>query len=283
MDVMLRFASIVASACVCLPVTDASAAPQRSCSQRALHELEQRAPDGYAIYTAMPDKKFFFQWITCDNLQVDLATAVHESVHFLTESRDAYPLINGGAVKRPHEVSQFAPPAIIAKKFERGRSLFDSRSLLLATYLRHGGASSADDFLYLLDELNAYSHDLHAAVDLNGLHAANESAGERDGLAALMAFVAVYMATAEESQPATWSGLQKPDVADAISTLWTQAEKTMADSCGIPDLGQEDQYFLTKLCTEKPQASLQKILGRAPICPRACMQPKDKTADASPN
>lgn len=265
---MLRFAPIVALVCVCLLAAGASAAPQSSCTQRSVHELQQGSPDGFAIYTAMPDKKFFFQWITCDNMQVDLATAVHESVHFLTENRDAYPLIDGSAVKRPHEVSQFAAPAIIAKKFERGRSLFDSRSLLLSTYLRHGGASSADDFLYLLDELNAYSHDLHTAVALNGLHAANESIGERDGLAALMAFVAVYAATAEESQPATWAGLQNRDVAEAISTLWTQAEKTMIESCGLPDLGQEDQYFLTKLCAEKPQASLRKNPGASANLPQ---------------
>ena len=280
---MLRFARMVALACVCLPVTDSSAAPHASCLQRSLHELQQRAPDGYAIYTAIPDKKFFLQWITCDNIQVDLATAVHESVHNLTENRDAYPLIDGSAVKRPHEVSRFVAPAIIAKSFDRGRSLFDSRSLLVSTYLRRGSASSADDFLYLLDELNAYSHDLHTAVALNALHDANEGIGERDGLAAMMAFVAVYAATAEESQPATWAGLQKPEVADAISKLWTQAERTIIDSCGIPNLGQEDQYFIAKLCAEKPQSSLQKILGRSPLCPRTCMQPKEKSVDASPN
>jgi hypothetical protein len=277
---MLRFAPIVALACVCLPAPDASAAPQTSCLQRSLHELQQRAPAGYAIYTALADKKFFSQWVTCDNIQVDLATAVHESVHNITEHRDAYPLIDGGAVERPHEVSKFVAPSIIAKKFD-ARGLF--RSMYVSTYLQRGNASSADDFLYLLDELNAYSHDLHTAVALNALHVANESVGERDGLAALMAFVGVYAATAEESQPATWAGLQKPEVAQAVSTLWTQAEKTMMDSCGVPDLGQEDQYFLTKLCAEKPQSSLQKILGRAPVCPTACMQSREKSADASPN
>ena len=278
---MLRFAPIaVALACVCLPATDPSAASQASCLQRSLHELQQRAPDGYAIYTAIPDKKFFLQWVTCDNIQVELATAVHESVHYITENRDAYPLIDGSAVKRPHEVSKFVAPAIIAKQFD-SRALF--RSVFVSTYLRHGNASSADDFLYLLDELNAYSHDLHTAVALNALHAENEGIGERDGLAAMMAFVAAYAATAEESQPATWAGLQKPEVAEAVSTLWTQAEKTMVASCGIPNLGQEDQYFMTKLCAEKSQSSLQKILGHAPLCLTTCTPSKEKSADASPN
>ena len=193
---MLRLAPLVALACLCLPAAEASAA---GCSQHALHDLQQLAPDGYAIYAAISDKKFFLQWITCDNVQVGLATAVHESVHHLTEDRDAYPLIGDkGEVKRPHEVSKFTAPATIAKSFSDGRGLF--RNLLVSTYLQRGSASSADDFLYLLDELNAYSHDLHAAVALNSLHAANESIGERDGLAAMMAFVGVYVAAAEESQ-----------------------------------------------------------------------------------
>ena len=95
----------------------------------------------------------------------------------------------------------------------------------------------------------------------------------------MMAFVAVYAATAEDKEPATWAGLQKPEVARAVTTLWSQAEKTIADSCGIGNLGQEDQYFLTKLCADKPLSSLRKILRRAPLCPKACMS--SKTADAS--
>jgi hypothetical protein len=275
---MVRFGLAVGLACVFLPAADASAAPQSSCAQRSLHELQERSPSGFAVYTAIHDKKFFLQWITCDDLQTGLATAVHESVHNITESRDAYPLIDGTEIKRPHEVSKFAAPAIIAKKFD-ARDLF--RGALVSTYLHRGNASSADDFMYLLDELNAYSHDLDTAVALNALRPPNESVGQRDGLAAMMAFVAVYAATAEESQPATWAGLRSPEVATAVSTLWTQAETTIANSCSVPDLGQADQYFLTKLCAEKPLASLQKILGRAPVCPRMCMQPREKTADAS--
>lgn len=277
---MRRLAYIVALASVCLSATAATAAAPAGCQQRSLHELQERSPDGYAIYAAIRDKKFFLQWITCDDLQTGLATAVHESVHNLTESRDSYPLIDGSEVKRPHEVSKFVAPAIIAKKFD-ARDLF--RGALVSTYLQRGNASSADDFMYLLDELNAYSHDLHTAVALDALHAPNETIGERDGLAAMMAFVAVYAATVEDSQPATWEGLRKPEVANAVSALWTQAETTMINSCAVPNLGQADQYFLTKLCAEKPLSSLQKILGRAPLCPRMCMQPREKTADASSN
>jgi hypothetical protein len=241
----------------------AAAAQQTDCRQSAIGTLQALAHDGFSIYERMKDKKFFLNWITCDDVQLGLSTAVHESVHHLTADHDAFPLIDGGEVKRPHEVSRFFPPSAIARKFKSDD--------FVSTYLRPASSSSATDFLYLLDELNAYSHDLKAAVELVSLHSAHESADHRDGLAALMAFVEIYVETAEESQPATWSGLQKPEVAGALSSLWTQAEAVMASSCGIPNFGTEDQKYIRRVCEQKPQSSLQKVLGRAPMCPAQCL------------
>ena len=84
-----------------------------------------------------------------------------------------------------------------------------------------------------------------------------------------MAYVAVYVQTAEESHPATWTGLQK--VAPVMSDLWMQAEIVMEASCRIPDFGSQDQVSIRQFCGEKPQASLRKILGRVPVCPVQCL------------
>ena len=248
-----------------------SAAYASDCRQRAIEKLRTSAPDGFAVYQQIEDQAFFKSWITCDDAQFDLSTAVHESVHFITESRDAFPLVDGGEIKRSHEVSRFFAPSIIAKDFHA--------SDFVATYLRPGRSSAATDFLYLLDELNAYTHDLHAAVDLKDLRSPEEDVDHRDGLAALMAFVAVYVQTAEDSAPATWTGLRKPEVARTVSVLWEGAESVMASSCGIPGFGSEDRTFLRQLCQTEAQSSLQAILGRAPVCPIACLQAKP---DAEP-
>ena len=138
--------------------------------------------------------------------------------------------------------------------------------------------SEAGHFLYLLDELNAYTHDLDASVALDSLRPRNEQSDNRDGLAALMAFIAVYVETAEESHPATWNGLQKPDVVKTVSALWGQAEQVMTSSCSIANIGHDDQRFIRRLCAEKVQSSLAKILGRAPVCPSACLQTSPKSA-----
>jgi hypothetical protein len=236
-----------------------------------VEKLRASARDGFAVYQQIPDKKFFLGWLMCDDEQLNLPTAVHESVHFITAENDAYPLVNGGEIKRPHEVSQFFAPSLIAGKFKP--------SDLVSTYLRRGQASSATDFLYLLDELNAYTHDLNAAIDLSGLHSAEQQTDNRDGLAGLMAFVAIYAQTAEESDPDTWSGLQKPQVAKTVSELWARAERVMTSSCGLPNFGTEDKGYIRQFCQAKPQSSLGKILGRAPVCPTECLKDRISRVD----
>ena len=243
-----------------------SAASAADCRPAALERLRTAAPEGFAIYQAIKDKKFFVGWLSCDEAQLGLPTAVHESVHYIAAEIDAFPLVHGGQVKRPHEVSGFFAPSLIAGKFKADD--------FVTTYLRPGSASSSGDFLYLLDELNGYTHDLNTAVRLShrrGQAGEGDQVDHRDGLAALMAFVALYVERAEQSEPATWSGLRAPGVARTVSELWGRAEQVMASSCGIPNFGTGDRSLIRQFCQPGPQASLQKILGRAPVCPSACL------------
>src|SRR5262245_33597855 len=113
----------------------ASAASRTDCHAKAIQDLQRLSPRGHAIYQAMANKKQFLAWVTCDDVHLGLATGVHESVHMLTEERDAFPLIEGGEVRRPHEVSRFFAPREIAKRF-------DSKDSYVQTYLRPGAASS---------------------------------------------------------------------------------------------------------------------------------------------
>jgi hypothetical protein len=263
---LLRFISFAALAWVAAGLHPAEAG---DCRPGAIERLRAAAPEGFAIYQAIKDKTFFLGWISCDETQLGLPTAVHESVHYITAELDGFPLLDGGQLKRPHQVSAFFAPSLIATKFKAND--------FVATYLRPGSASSASDFLYLLDELNAYTHDLNTAVDLSRsrgrVEAGDGQVDHRDGLAALMAFVALYAERAEQSEPATWSGLLEPRVAKTVSELWGRAERVMASSCGIPNFGTEDKSLIRQFCQRGPQAALQKILGRAPVCPVACLNP----------
>lgn len=274
MSRLLRLISFASLACLVLAARPGSAAAG-DCRPRALERLQAFAPEGYAIYQAIKDKKFFLGWISCDEAQLGLPTAVHESVHYVAAELDAFPLVHGGRLQRPHQVSAFFAPSLIAGKFKPNE--------FVTTYLRPGAASSSTDFLYLLDELNAYTHDLNTAVSLNVSRSSVENGDQvdhRDGLAALMAFVALYAERAEQNEPATWRGLLEPRVARTVAELWGRAEKVMASSCGIPNFGTEDKALIRQFCQASPQASLQKILGRAPVCPTACLKPAPLAAAA---
>ena len=247
-------------------------AQARECQKRALDALQAAAPDGSSVFKRVPDKKFFLQWLDCDDPQFELSTAVHESVHIITAQSDAFPLVGGGEVERPHEASKFFAPSRIAAQF--------GKSDYVDTYLKPGRATSSSDFLYLLDELNAYTHDLNAAVDLKDMRSASRSSDHRDGLAALMAFTAVYVEHARANEPETWAGLQAPTVSTVFEKIWGRAETVMASSCGIPEFGTQYVGFLQKVCKPGAQAALASVMGRPPVCPAQCLKPTQDPTEA---
>ena len=264
---MVRVLRITAAAALLAVLADAhtaSAAPRADCRTKAINDLQRLSPNGHAIYRAMTDKKQFLVWLTCDDVHLGLSTSVHESVHMLTQERNAFPLIEGGEIRRPHEVSRFFAPRDIAKRF-------DSKDAYVQTYLRPGAASSATDFLYLLDELNAYSHDLNSAVQLVSLQRRDRTADHRDGLAALMAFVMSYVQAAEKTKPATWEGLMRPEPRRVVQTLWAQAETALASACGIPGFGAKDRTYISFMHKAENNSALAQLLGRPPVYPSACM------------
>lgn len=241
-------------------------AKQAGCQSNALSQLDRLSPEGYAIYTAMSDKKQFLAWLTCDDIQLGLATSVHESVHLLTEELDSFPLINGEKLRRPHQVSRFFAPKLAAKGFDTGDSY-------VQTYMRPGSATSAENFLYMLDELNAYSHDLNSAAKLVSLRRRDRQIDHRDGLTALMAFVVSYADVAKKSQPTTWQGLQAADTKQVIQALWAQAETTLNASCDIPAFGRKDKNYLAFIVDAKNNAAISELIGRSPTISNECLAP----------
>lgn len=244
------------------------------CNRAAVARLHASAPDGYATFLRSTEPGKFEAWIDCDDAQFGLPTAVHEATHIETSDTDTFPLTGGGAVARPHEISAFFPPTRIARQFEADD--------FTAIYLTAGKASSATDPLYLLDEFNAYTHDLATAVDLRASSRPDEGVDHRDGLAAMMAFVSSYAETARAEEPATWRGLQTRPVAHVVRSLWFGAERVMASSCGIPRYGTRDRTYLLKVCALGPRSAMATLLGRAPHCAAACLAVPLAAADEIP-
>lgn len=241
------------------------------CHARALEEVRRVSPDGYAIYQKLKNKSDFTRWITCDNLQLGLTTAVHEGVHILSDEVGGYPLIGGGIATRVTETRLLFPPRVLAQKF-------NSASSYVETYLTVGKATSAEEFGYLLDEMNAYSHDLHTAIKVRHLAPPSETAFHRDGPAALMAFVAAYVERARQENGDAWRTLQDPKIRKTVNTLWAQAEDVMGASCRTPDYAMETPEYLTPVCAANIRHGLGQLLGRPPLCPITCLGKKPRVA-----
>jgi hypothetical protein len=241
-----------------------SAPRNAHCREEALEQLKRYSASGYRIYERLNDKRMFTTWILCDERQRGLTTAVHEAVHMLTEQIDAFPLVDGGQIARIPALEKFVKPGRIAGQFKRSDDF-------VRTYLLPGGASSADDFTYLIDEFNSYIHDLNTAIQTQAMAPRDSYLGHRDGLSAMMSFVMAYVALAEKEDPRTWAGLHRPDVKHLVSTLWSDAERTIEKSCKVPRYAVDDQAFLSHICAPGNGRALGHLLGRAPRCPKDCL------------
>ncbi|MCB1510709.1 MAG: hypothetical protein KDJ36_07375 [Hyphomicrobiaceae bacterium] len=256
-----RFGLIVWVLCLLgLPVTSATAKP---CHRTAIATLKRFSPEGFRVFSVYPDKSDFKRWIECSDVQGGLATAVHETIHAETSRLDGYPLLAGGLARRVAEGSPFYPPRLL-------RGMFPADSPFVESYLTTGAASSADHFRYLLDEFNAYAHDLNTVVKLDRIRPTGFESGHRDGLAAMMAFVATYAEVARQRFPATWVALKASRTRTTVVALWRQAEETMGRSCHLARYSIEAPAYLQHVCGKTDKHGIGQLLGRPPLCPIRC-------------
>lgn len=241
------------------------AAERPKCADANLATLRRFVPEGFSIYQRLTDKNNFTFWFQCQDQQIDLTNAVHEGAHILTTEIQAYPLIDGRTVPLVGESRKLFRPGLVAPRFP-------AASPFVANYLMPGQASSADHFGFLLDELNAYSHDLNAATKLRHLSRPDNGWLHRDGLAALMAFTAAYVERARLEDRETWAILRSGPVKQTVATLWSQAEHVMSASCRIPRYADEAPEYLKPVCAANIRHGLGHLLGRPPLCPVSCLK-----------
>ncbi len=204
------------------------AAPRTDCQPQAIRDLQRLSPQGHASLCRHDRQEAVLVLSdlrqrptrTCDR-RPRVRSHADGAEGRLSAHRGRFP--QAGAPRCRASTA----PREIAKKFDQG-------DIYVQTYLRRGSASSADDFAYLLDELNAYSHDLNSAIKLVALHKGRRQVDHRAGLAALMSFTMGYVDAAQRQKSPTWQGLQRPEVKQLIQTLWSQAETVLDRLTGRP-------------------------------------------------
>jgi hypothetical protein len=94
-----------------------------------------------------------------------------------------------------------------------------------------------------------------------------------------MSFVMRYAETARKEKPATWEGLQRPEVKALMRTLWMQAEGVLTASWGIPGFGGEK--YVGGLCDRRNGAALAELIGEDPMTPQVCGIPATASSGSS--
>ena len=209
-----------------------------------------------AVMRAKGQEKFFRVWLDCEGKVISIATAVHESHHWLSEG--AYQMANHVRIGRVEGI-QPRPDQVI------GPGLFPEGDGYVETYLKEGkyAATAHEDFDYLLDELNAYSVDIIVSMQLRDHLEADSS--YRDGLAALMSMTMAYV---NKVDVATLGQLTR--YRRSMEALWSQAENHLALACQVKDFAHDDVFYRGFLSNPKNHAGLVKVLGRKLNLPTSC-------------
>lgn len=232
--------------------------PPEECVRQSNNYIMKYSPTGQKVYNMMENKADFEIWYNCEDQETSkityLSTAIHESVHSLTASLDRYPLLDGRKLTK-FDDEGLPPPNKVRKLFPKDHDL-------VATYLNPGeeSATSNELFSYLLDELNAYTFDLKAIMELLPVDPSLKDSGQgssfKDGTAALMSFTAAHLNRLKDSKH--WASIEKQK--HIIATIWTQAENILNEACRYPFLGGTEDQFI-KILLEH-QDGINKILGR---------------------
>jgi hypothetical protein len=235
------------------------------CIKMALKKLKQSDPVGFKNYVEIKNKNDFTQYINdcSDNVLVHIGTAVHESTHIIDLTTGTFSTVTGVRLPVPRGDGYFFPPSKITK----GLDLTD---IYVRTYLL-GDSSSKDDYLVLLDELNAYTRSLSTSIKLIELLPRGTSTSDRDGLAAIMLFVKLYAFRAQNDEIRTWDQLKRSEVSQTIKMLWIQAEATLDRGCLMPALGISDKKYLRQIYDHKiDSTSISFLLGHPLKAPSNC-------------
>jgi hypothetical protein len=224
-------------------VADLSAAYQPGALRAAAEGLARRRyPDGVAFIQAQDDK-MLAAWFegaapSFQGMGERFDTAVHEGSHvWVAKHFDprtvSYP-VRGDLTIRTRRLKNFDRSEIMSLRAAGGAD--DSYA---TTYLT--GASGAQGFNTLLDEYDAYTHSLASRYCTRDLVQPNARVSARDGILAMMYYVALYLRLAREQHAADYAAIVgDPGHRRLILTVWSRAELWLRRSEPFDALGIRD-------------------------------------------
>lgn len=261
-----------------LTLAAVSTARAEDCRTKFLSTLQAADPAGYGIWNsiASADKSKVESLIECGpGLAIEtykLARLVHESIHVadneLSNSTGKIEFISlsGNRVA----LNPDARDSVYA--FTRGQALkvmsSSERSLNRAPiYLYYLGFESFDQ---LLDELNAYNHELQTDLFFPATRLHVDSG---DAPLQMILFTLRYLQEMEKAQNRFYTARIQADsgVREVLTTLIREGYEITAKSCERPDLHLNDRALLNALAGPASVRQLTALFGNErPVLPTNC-------------
>jgi hypothetical protein len=204
--------------------------------------LEQRFPDGAWVVGQLEDPAFFDRWFVRGRgdwaaAMTELSAAVHESVHVvgLGRRRGRTHVL----VLSEHERLTFPIPATFPRSAILAALPQPVRALsYTSSYLE--GASGAQGFEMVLDELNAYTHSLYVAVAVADQLPGGLRQSARDGVLVLMLYTQAFLRLARLEHDGAYRAIRAGEIGRATVRLYDRAQCALGLAARLENLGIDD-------------------------------------------
>jgi hypothetical protein len=198
----------------------AAAFSPQSWKAQSLTTLDRRIPGGHALLDAMkddPQLPGFVDNSSWANLMMSLMTMCHEETHGYdydhASSAAFYFYMTPSVSVQPPQLQTFARSEILTYITDASTRNYDQ------TYLQ--GEQGTYDLVALADELNAYTNGLSCIGAVADQIDSGISA--RDGVAASLYYLELYLKRARTAHAATWASLkQSPEWVRFVRYAWAR-------------------------------------------------------------
>lgn len=243
-------------------------AADQSCLNDALALLQKRDANGYRIYQLSKDPDAFSFWLSCSDgkpLHSKLPAAVHETLHKVdgeleqngARGRAHFYLLGGRVISVARHTQLFERAQVAALLTDE-----EKRTHYFRPYLT--GVSGKQKLDSLLEEFNAYTHDLSTSVTLVDLKAATLRSSNRDGVLTFMYYLELYLKQARTNFAGAWQVLVSDrDYVEAIRALWANAEVALARACPHAQLGVSDSFLARKVYSASNLEAINELFKQA--------------------
>ena len=230
----------------------------------AFDALGRRYADGAGILEAMktdPDLSRFADPSSFSALMESVDTMCNEETHgwdfddaLKTPGKHSFWFRKDLKISAPTGLSFFKRSELLTFVKDDATAMYDS------TYLT--GEQGTYDFIFLADELTAYTNGLACVTALAS--EIKSTISFRDGAASHLLYLEWYLQRARTGYPSLYSAMKaSPDWMKFVRFAWARGRFWLGESAGFPNFGIKDKEILAKVDDPKNLGEIEKFTGQS--------------------